>query len=293
MLSIAIWNKNMNDQGDNYTHFNDDNEDVQFAEHHVGHNIGPSDDPDVYSLILPPNRCTKRCLNTCDVCLSLVVISPLVIIHWRGTWAIMDENMEYFPPMNCFLFGMIFHFVIAMIREFLYSEYKKTKTQKRTWTRVMCRSLLTKLYAYLFSWTCQMHWRGGWAVVDQYFGKFYWTAFCNFVFHKILQLQLQVLDGIKDYSRCCFVCFSCSALKVCGTLWHRNKLNQKSFFMHSITWTFIYRPILILTDTKEFAFGFPTRYRTEVCLLIICKSETYSGKSYHRFNNVTDKFQKL
>lgn len=161
----------MDDHDQDYTPY-DDNEDIQFDDHHEEHKIVPSDDPDVYSLILPPNRCTKRCLNTCDVCLSLVVISPLVIVHWRGTWAIMDENMEYFPPMNCFILGMIFHLVIAMIREFLYSEYKKTKSQKRTWTRVMCRSVLTKLYAYLFSWTCQMHWRGGWAVIDQYFGNF-------------------------------------------------------------------------------------------------------------------------
>lgn len=168
---MVISTNNMDDHDEEYTHL-DDSEDIHFDEHHEEHKIVPTDDPDVYSLILPPNRCTKRCLNTCDVCLSLVVISPLVIIHWRGTWAIMDENMEYFPPMNCFILGMIFHLVIAMLREFLYSEYKKTKSQKRTWPRVMCRSILTKLYAYLFSWTCQMHWRGGWAVIDQYFGNF-------------------------------------------------------------------------------------------------------------------------
>lgn len=161
----------MDDHDEGYTHYEDNDDDIHFDEHHEEHKIVPNEDSDVYSLILPLGRCTKRFLNACDVFLSLVVISPLVIIHWRGTWAIMDENMEYFPPLNCFILGMLFHLVIAMLREFLYSEYKKAKAHKRTWVRVMCRSLLTKLYAYLFSWTCQMHWRGGWAVIDQYFGK--------------------------------------------------------------------------------------------------------------------------
>ncbi|KAJ6646418.1 hypothetical protein Bhyg_01629, partial [Pseudolycoriella hygida] len=167
----------MNEYDENYN----DNEDAHLSEHH-GHKIVPRDNTDVHSLILPPNRCTKRCLNTCDVCLSLVVISPLVIIHWRGTWAIMDENMDYFPPLNCFILGMIFHLVIAMVREFLYSEYKKTKMRKRTWIRVMSRSVLTKLYAYIFSWSCQMHWRGGWAVIDRYFGIGLHQALCEMGF---------------------------------------------------------------------------------------------------------------
>ncbi|KAG4076273.1 hypothetical protein HA402_014822 [Bradysia odoriphaga] len=188
----------MDDLGDDYNHYVD-NDDEQF-DHLDEHKIVPRDDrDDVYSLILPPNRCTKRCLNTCDVCLSLFVISPLVIIHWRGTWAIMDTNMEYFPPMNCFIFGMVFHLVIAMIREFLYTEYKKTKLQKRTWTRVMCRSILTKLYAYLFSWTCQMHWRGGWAVIDKYFGNFDLFKLVSRSIQEIYFIKsFKVLDGCKD-----------------------------------------------------------------------------------------------
>lgn len=151
---------NMDDHDEHYEDIN---------ELHENHKIVPMDDPDVYSLILPPGRCTKRFLNASDVFLSLIVISPLVIIHWRGTWALMDDYK--FPPMNCFILGMVFHLAIAMVREFLYSEYKKTKMKKRTWKRVVCRSFLTKLYAYLFSWTCQMHWRGGWAVIDEYFGN--------------------------------------------------------------------------------------------------------------------------
>lgn len=199
----------MDDHDEDYTQY-EDNDDIHFAEHHDDHKIVPNDDPDVYSLILPPGRCTKRFLNACDVFLSLVVISPLVIIHWRGTWAIMDENMEYFPPLNCFILGMILHLVIAMVREFLYSEYKKEKAQKRTWTRVMCRSLLTKLYAYLFSWTCQMHWRGGWAVIDRYFGKFNSIFFLR-QFTKISFKQIGVgwNQGLFEVAFCLFflLCF--------------------------------------------------------------------------------------
>lgn len=195
---------NMDDQSEDYAHY-DDHDDVQFADQFEEHKIVPRDDHDVHSLILPPNRCTKRCLNTCDVFLSLFVISPLTIVHWRGTWAIMDSNMDYFPPMNCFIFGMVFHLVIAMIREFLYAEYKKTKSQKRTWTRVMCRSILTKLYAYLFSWACQMHWRGGWAVIDHHFGNFDWNKIYFFSNVSLLHLPRCRVDASTNRDGILFV----------------------------------------------------------------------------------------
>lgn len=54
-------------------------------------------------------------------------------------------------------------------------------------------------------------------------------------------------------------------------LLHRKSINLNVYKKKNLMSLF-HRPVLILTDTKEFAFGFPTRYRTEVCKFIIeCK----------------------
>ena len=119
-------------------------------------------------------RCTKRFLNAGDTFISLFIISPLVITHWRGTWAYMDYKNDIFLPWNSFIFGMVLHTTIALLREFLYTQYSKSKkcANRTNWCdhRYIMRCLLTKCYAYVFSMACNMHWRGGWAVLDMYFG---------------------------------------------------------------------------------------------------------------------------
>lgn len=118
------------------------------------------------------NRWVKRCLNAGDTFISLCIISPLVILHWRATWAIMDDNNDYFKPWNCFMFGLFLNTSIALMREFLYEQCSKaSKRNKKTWRGQVARYFFTKLYAYVFSMGCNMQWRGGWAVLDMYIGK--------------------------------------------------------------------------------------------------------------------------
>lgn len=121
------------------------------------------------------NRCTKRFLHAGDTFISLFIISPLVILHWRAIWAIMaDYKYTYFPPWNCFIFGMILHTTIALMREFLYEQLSKKSPKDslgKTWSGQVSRYVFTKLYAYIFSMGCNMHWCGGWAVLDMYLGE--------------------------------------------------------------------------------------------------------------------------
>lgn len=140
----------------------DEHEHPQHNPHHR------SIDPKTYNIT--PGRCTKRFLNAGDSFISLFVISPLVIAHWHGSWAFMDYWNDVFSPWYCFMFGLVLHTIIALLREFLYEQFKSSGKTKRSVSGQMLRCFLTKLYAYIFSMGCNMQWRGGWAVLDQYAG---------------------------------------------------------------------------------------------------------------------------
>lgn len=121
---------------------------------------------------IQPGRCTKRFLHAGDTFISLFLISPLVILHWRSTWALMDYYGNQFPPWNCMIYGMLLHTTIALLREFLYEQCSKSSRHSmKTWHGLVFRYIFTKFYAYVFSMGCNMHWRGGWAVIDMYLGK--------------------------------------------------------------------------------------------------------------------------
>lgn len=136
----------------------------------------PLQDPNtiVLSIILPPGRCTKRFLNVSDTIISLFLISPLVVAHWRGTWVFMDHHKEYFPPWHTFIFGAFLHLTLVLLRELLHDKLSMGKTDQQhrcTFKQTIIKYICTKVYLYIFSVGCIMNWRGGWAMMEMYFGN--------------------------------------------------------------------------------------------------------------------------
>lgn len=101
----------------------------------------------------------KRLLNSSDSILSLVVVGPLVICHWRGTWNGMDCYERIFPAMNCMIFGAILHCCFAILREPLHRKFNNLKARKsKTFLDKFNLFIVKKLYTYFFSLGCIMHW---------------------------------------------------------------------------------------------------------------------------------------
>lgn len=195
------------------------------------------------------NRCTKRCLHAGDTCISLFIISPLVILHWRAVWAIMaDYNDTYFPPWNCFIFGIVLHTTIALMREFLYEQCSKSSKNNngKTWSGQLVRYIFTKLYAYVFSMGCNMHWRGGWAVLDMYLGELFLLFFVHSA-KLIACLFLFGNAGVK-WNAVYVELGACLVVLLC---------------FKSVR-NLVAPPVIILTDSKNIAYQFPTRYRISV-----------------------------
>lgn len=118
-----------------------------------------------------PSKWTKRWLNFGDTLLSLLVISPLVIAHWRGTWEYMNHHPKHFPAWNCFILGSILHSCMAILREPLISKYNVPSNGKTSFIKKINRFFVTKIYTYVFSIGCIMHWRGGWDIMVVYLGN--------------------------------------------------------------------------------------------------------------------------
>lgn len=125
----------------------------------------------VYTVANQPDRCTKRLLNAGDTLLSLLIISPLVVTHWRGTWVYMDHHSEHFPAWNCFIFGGVIHSAFALLREQLHAQFVTSNKKNKSFLEKLKLCVVFKLYMYIFSISCNMHWRGGWAVLELYFGE--------------------------------------------------------------------------------------------------------------------------
>jgi hypothetical protein len=79
--------------------------------------------------------------------------------------------MKNFPHWNCFLMGGVLHTAFAILREPLQAKFSvKGNVAKTRWQKVR-RYIFTRIYTYIFSIGCIMHWRGGWGVMEQYLGK--------------------------------------------------------------------------------------------------------------------------
>lgn len=148
---------NNNNDINSKENLNDDNSDINILFH--------------YSNLNRPNRCLKRLLHAGDTFFSIFIISPLVVAHWRGTWNYMDLKAEYFPPWHCFLLGMVLHTTFALLRESLIAEYSKPSNGIKSFGKTFRRFIITKVYTYVFSIGCIMHWRGGWDVMRLYLGE--------------------------------------------------------------------------------------------------------------------------
>lgn len=125
---------------------------------------GPFDNHVLYqslSVFASPEspRWRKRLLNASDTFLSLFIVSPLVISHWRGTWEGMNLYPRVFPGMNCMILGAVIHCCLAILREPLHSKYNSLRSlETKSLSKSFNLYIVKKIYTYVFSMGCIMHW---------------------------------------------------------------------------------------------------------------------------------------
>lgn len=121
-----------------------------------------------YSCIMAPNRCTKRFLNISDTIIALVIVTPLVVTYWYGTWALMENNAEYFPALPTLVFGLLWNLLLVLLRHQLHEQVKTQKQIEKTWIQRCARYFTIKLFIYTFSVSCIMVFRAIFVLCDPY-----------------------------------------------------------------------------------------------------------------------------
>ncbi|KAF7287352.1 hypothetical protein GWI33_001712 [Rhynchophorus ferrugineus] len=118
-------------------------------------------------------KCPKRwkkqkvLLGTLDIVISLFLVTPLVVACWRGTWQLMDIYAFYFPPWESFIIGTIIHIIIGLTQESFHEILnRKHKNGVINFTAI----ILMKIYTVVLNMVTNLHWRGVWIIIDQYFG---------------------------------------------------------------------------------------------------------------------------
>ncbi|XP_041775608.1 uncharacterized protein LOC121595593 isoform X3 [Anopheles merus] len=96
---------------------------------------------------------------------AALVIGPLVICFWRGTWNLMDMLLfpedEVLRMITLQVFGLGGHLFFMLLQ-----------TTLERWLDVEVRPvsfyLLSRVYTYIYGAMCVATWRGGWILIDRY-----------------------------------------------------------------------------------------------------------------------------
>ncbi|XP_043591550.1 uncharacterized protein LOC122571620 isoform X2 [Bombus pyrosoma] len=117
----------------------------------------------------------KRILSIIDSSLSLILITPMTISFWRGTWTLMDIYADMFPELFTFLLGILIHTCFAIMRNFLHDRVLDISKRKTFLNKTYCK-IIQILYTYVFGISCNMHWRGAWIIFDHFFIYNIWVT---------------------------------------------------------------------------------------------------------------------
>ena len=118
----------------------------------------------------------KRCLNFLDCCVSLFIVSPLVVGFWKGLWNNINyyhEQFSIFPVWECLIICYTLSSSIYYARDHLESFIINGNDNKvkSIYLKGIRRTIVYRIYHYIFAFSCIMIWRCLWEIIPIYAGK--------------------------------------------------------------------------------------------------------------------------
>lgn len=100
-----------------------------------------------------------------DVAFASVIVGPVVVIYWRGTWNLMTlwlypDDVAMSAIGSCFI-GTIGHFVCFYCQDALSKHVDKNRNR-------LTFMIVSRLYTAIYGLICVNGWRGPWALLDIY-----------------------------------------------------------------------------------------------------------------------------
>lgn len=138
----------------------------------------------------------KHCgfgLMVADVFISTVIIFPLSVLHWDGTWVLQDE---YFFPENEYISTMVSLTLGATVCTFQLlmqpqlAEWVKSDTPA-------AYIFITRLHLYIHGWAILCYWRGIWNMLDLIFDsnspRFIYIVLCIYIVCQLLMILMRTV----------------------------------------------------------------------------------------------------
>ncbi|CAF1135825.1 unnamed protein product [Rotaria sordida] len=98
-----------------------------------------------------------------DMLISAFIITPLVNIHWRGAWDLLDKNLlsnnELTSALISLIIGLIILYLIYLIQNFLQIFYEKHRKN-------IFGQFMTRFYTLIIALAYINQWRGLWNLLD-------------------------------------------------------------------------------------------------------------------------------
>ena len=118
----------------------------------------------------------KRFLNFLDCCVSLFIVSPLVVGFWKGLWNNINyyhEQFSIFPVWECLIICYTLSSSIYYARDHLESFIINGNDNKvkSIYLKGLRRTFVYRIYHYIFAFSCIMIWRCIWEIIPIYAGK--------------------------------------------------------------------------------------------------------------------------
>jgi hypothetical protein len=107
-------------------------------------------------------------IRTLDLAVATVLVAPLVIGQWRGTWMLAEHYRV--PWWACFLAGTLLHFLFALLKDILQEYFSRVRNGSVTLSPVIL-FVVSRTYTWVFSVACISHWRGTWMMLDEHSGR--------------------------------------------------------------------------------------------------------------------------
>jgi hypothetical protein len=115
----------------------------------------------------------KRFFNFVDSCISLFVVSPLVVGFWKGIWCLINyyhDELDLFPVLPYLLLSYtsssLIYYSRDALNEFIIggSDDKEKSMAKR-----FRRAIFYRIYHYIFAASSIMIWRCLWELPPLFF----------------------------------------------------------------------------------------------------------------------------
>jgi hypothetical protein len=118
----------------------------------------------------------KRMLNVLDSCISLFVVSPLVVGFWKGLWNNInryDEEYRIFPLWKWLSISYCVMTFIYYARDYLNDLIMSGSDShvESIYLKGLRRAVIYRVYHYVFAFSSIMIWRCLWEVVPYFWGE--------------------------------------------------------------------------------------------------------------------------